>query len=73
MPIEEILDQLDELIDRFGDPPSEVMGLIDIALLKGAAERNGIYEISGDKNHVNFYVKNFTPEKASELIKKLFK
>ena len=64
-------DVVDELIDRFGDPPSEVLGLIDIALLKGAAERNGIYEISGDKQSINFYVKNITPENAGDLIKKL--
>ena len=64
-------DVVDELIDRFGDPPSEVLGLIDIALLKGAAERNGIYEISGDRQSINFYVKNITPENAGDLIKKL--
>ncbi|MBE6761506.1 MAG: transcription-repair coupling factor [Ruminococcaceae bacterium] len=63
-------DVIDELCDRFGDPPPEVLGLMDVALLKGAAGRNGIYEISGDKSEINFYVKNFTPETASELIKK---
>ena len=64
-------DVIDELCDRFGDPPPEVMGLMDVALLKGAAGRNGIYEISGDKSEINFYVKSFTPENASQLIKKL--
>ena len=64
-------DVIDELCDRFGDPPPEVLGLMDVALLKGAAGRNGIYEISGDKTQINFFVKGFTPEKASELIKKL--
>jgi len=64
-------DVIDELCDRFGDPPPEVLGLMDVALLKGAAGRNGIYEISGDKTEINFYIKDFTPEKASDLIKKL--
>ena len=64
-------DVIDELCDRFGDPPPEVLGLMDVALLKGAAGRNGIYEISGDKSEINFFVKNFTPESASSLIKKL--
>ena len=64
-------DVIDELCDRFGDPPPEVLGLMDVALIKGAAGRNGIYEISGDKSEINFYVKSFTPERASELIKKL--
>ncbi len=69
--LEDKTEVVDELIDRFGDPPSEVMGLIDIALLKGAAERNGIYEISGDRKSINFYVKNITPQNAGDLIKKL--
>ena len=69
--LEDKADVIDELVDRFGEPPSEVLGLIDIALLKGAAERNGIYEISGDKKSINFYVKNITPENAGDLIKKL--
>ena len=64
-------DVIDELCDRFGDPPPEVLGLMDVALLKGAAGRNGIYEISGDKSEINFFVKSFTPESASKLIKKL--
>lgn len=68
---EDKMDVIDELCDRFGEPPKEVLGLIDIALLKGSAEKNGIYEISGDREQINFYVKNFVPEKAGELIKKL--
>ncbi len=68
---EDKMDVIDELYDRFGEPPKEVLGLIDISLLKGAAERNGIYEISGDREHINFFVKNFTPETAGNLIKKL--
>ena len=65
------MDVIDELCDRFGDPPPEVMGLMDVALLKGAAGRNGIYEISGDRTEINFYVENFTPETASDIMKKL--
>ncbi len=65
------MDVIDELCDRFGEPPKEVLGLIDIALLKGAAERNGISEISGDKEQIRFYLKHFSPERASELMQKL--
>lgn len=64
-------DVIDELCDRFGDPPPEVLGLIDIALLKGAAERNGICEISGGRDEIRFYLQHFTPERAGELIGKL--
>ena len=69
--VDDKMDVIDELCDRFGEPPAEVLGLMDIALLKGAAGRNGIYEISGDKTEINFYVKDFKPETAGELIKKL--
>ncbi|MBQ3088691.1 MAG: transcription-repair coupling factor [Clostridia bacterium] len=69
--IDDKMDVIDELCDRFGEPPSEVLGLMDVAFLKGAAGRNGIYEISGDKSEINFYLKRFEPETAGELIKKL--
>ncbi len=44
-------DVIDELIDRFGEPPKSVMGLIDVALLRAAASKNGISEIgqAGDR------------------------
>lgn len=38
-------DVLDELIDRFGDPPKEVVALLDIALLRTRAAEIGITEI----------------------------
>ena len=36
---------LDEIVDRFGDPPKNVLNLIDIALLRADASRVGITEI----------------------------
>ena len=69
--LEDKADVIDELVDRFGEPPEEVLGLIDIALLKGAAERNGIYEISSDSHQINLYFSADSPEKISELVKKL--
>ncbi len=38
-------DVVDELIDRFGEPPAAVKGLIDVALLRNIASELGIYEI----------------------------
>ena len=40
------LDLTDELIDRFGDPPQAVKGLIDVALLRNTAARFGFKEIT---------------------------
>ena len=38
-------DLLDEIIDRYGDPPKGVINLIDIALLRAEARRCGIQDI----------------------------
>ena len=43
---EDALDLTDELIDRFGDPPPSVKGLVDVALIRGTAASLGIREIS---------------------------
>ncbi len=39
-------DVLDELIDRYGDVPPSVMGLVDISLTRVAAAALGVYEIT---------------------------
>ena len=39
-------DLIDELIDRFGDLPSGVSALINVALLRGEAGKAGISDIS---------------------------
>ena len=48
-------DVVDELIDRFGEPPQSVMGLINISLLRNSAADNGIYEIGQEKDKIVFY------------------
>lgn len=42
---EDVSDVIDELCDRFGEPPKPVMGLIRIALLRNRASACGIKEI----------------------------
>ena len=39
-------DVLDELIDRFGEPPAAVKGLVDVALLRNTAAQFGFKEIT---------------------------
>ena len=39
-------DVMDELIDRFGEPPAAVLGLMDVAMLRNRASAKGVYEIS---------------------------
>ncbi len=55
-------DLTDELIDRFGDPPRSVNTLIHVALLRGEAERAGIYEISQKAGRILFKISDFDLE-----------
>lgn len=61
-------DVIDELIDRFGEMPKSVQGLIDIALIRSKAEKIGIYEIKQQPDYVLFYVKQINTESVAEII-----
>ncbi len=45
---------LDEIVDRYGDPPKGVLNLIDIALLRANASRAGIADIRQKEGHLLF-------------------
>ena len=45
---------LDEIVDRFGDPPKGVMNLIAIALLRARAAAAGITEITQREGSISF-------------------
>ncbi len=47
-------DMLDEMIDRYGDPPRAVNNLIAIALLRSNASQNGFTDVSQKGNVVSF-------------------
>ncbi len=47
-------DLVDELIDRYGEPPRPVNNLISVALLRAAAARLGISDISQKGTNLNF-------------------
>lgn len=64
---EDALDLTDELIDRFGDVPNSVKGLIDVSLLRNTAAKLGIREISQRADSLIFYPETLDMEKASEL------
>ncbi len=49
---EEYDDMLDELIDRFGEPPKSVTNLLKIALLKARAHKVYVSELSGDYTRI---------------------
>jgi len=64
---EESEDILDEIIDRFGEPPTEVINLVKIALLRNKASQAGISEITQKENTIKFVIEDFIFEKISAL------
>lgn len=61
-------DVLDEIIDRFGDPPECVQGLIDVSLLRNSAADIGIFEISQKADKLILYVENADMKKIGKLV-----
>ncbi|MBQ3879426.1 MAG: transcription-repair coupling factor [Oscillospiraceae bacterium] len=64
---EDASDMLDELIDRFGEPPKAVTNLVDIALLRAAAQALDIFEITQKQNYVLFKFETPDVEKISRI------
>ena len=66
-------DVIDELIDRFGEPPKPVRNLIEIASIKALAKEIGITEISQKGTFVLFtFLHEELSEKVLELILKRY-
>ena len=64
---EDAEDVIDELCDRFGEPPRVVMGLIDIALFRSRASKNGIYEITQTGSRLNLKITEINEEQVNKL------
>ena len=60
-------DVMDELIDRYGDPPRTVNNLISVALLRADAARTGISQIDQKGANLNFYLDQFDLQRVSAL------
>ena len=63
-------DVIDELIDRFGDVPKAVMGLIDVALIRNLASAYGIYEIKQENQKILLFTNNFNSGKIGDFLEK---
>ena len=66
---EDASDVIDELIDRFGEPPAGVEGLVKVALLRNTAASMGIYEIGQNNNSLLLYVEEIDMQKVALLVK----
>lgn len=60
-------DMIDELIDRFGDPPKCVNTLVSVALLRSDAGRAGITDISQKSGKLIFQFHEFDVTKVTRL------
>ena len=60
-------DVLDELIDRFGEPPGAVTSLVRVALVRGEAGRAGITDITQKGNILRFTLAEFDMERVSAM------
>ena len=65
------MDVIDELIDRFGEPPKAVLGLITVSQLRSAAAEAGIHEIRQSEDKYLLYSKNLNLEVFARLAEKL--
>lgn len=64
-------DVIDEFIDRYGDVPPSVLGLIDIALIRSKAAEVGIYEIRQNDTGLLLYVSDIKREEIIAIVGKL--
>ena len=55
-------DLMDELIDRYGEPPRPVLALLDVALLRAAAAKAGVSDITQKQDTLRFTLAVFRPE-----------
>ncbi|HAN44105.1 MAG TPA: transcription-repair coupling factor, partial [Ruminococcaceae bacterium] len=68
---EDAMDVIDELIDRFGEPPAAVKGLVDVALVRNTAAQLGITEIRERDDSIILYLTQINLQNASNLASRL--
>ena len=60
-------DLLDEIVDRYGEPPKGVLNLVDIALLRANARRIGICDIKQKATDILFTMTNLNFEAVGAI------
>ncbi|MEG0943759.1 MAG: transcription-repair coupling factor, partial [Angelakisella sp.] len=68
---EDYMDTMDELIDRFGDPPDVVKGLLDVAIIRNSAAAHGIQEITQRGNSLLLYPETLDMEKTIVMVQRM--
>ena len=62
-------DVMDELIDRFGEPPQCVQGLITVSLLRNTALQQSVYEIGRSDGKIKLFIETLEMDKIQMLAK----
>ena len=60
-------DLLDELLDRYGEPPKSVYALLDVAMLRANAVKAGISDISQRGDKLKFVISDFSAEAVAAI------
>ena len=68
---EDSMELVDELIDRYGEPPKAIQGLITVALLRNMASSIGITEITQRNGLMLFYISSASMEQIQALVSAL--
>jgi transcription-repair coupling factor (superfamily II helicase) len=61
-------DIIDELIDRFGDPPKPTLDLLKVSLLRSAAMKCSVSSIVEEATEIRVYLSKFEYDVWSELL-----
>ena len=64
---EDAADLIDEMMDRYGDPPKAVYTLLDVALLRSAAAKAGISDIAQRGDKLRFLIADFAVEAIARV------
>lgn len=60
-------DLLDEMVDRYGEPPKGVLNLIDVALLRARAQKAGVCDIRQKAENVSFTLATLDFQQVSRI------
>lgn len=64
---EDVSDVMDELTDRYGEPPTPVRNLLDVALIKTQAKEAWVTELSGNAKELSFAMYKDAPVDTGKL------
>ncbi len=68
---EDAQDVLDELIDRFGDPPKVVLGLLRISLIRSTAQRMGVTVVRQTETGIQLFFEQIRCEGAAQVMERM--